>query len=76
MKEGRLVGFKLLEIDSGSIYEVAGFQNGDVITHINEQPINDAGLAIRALRSLKTAANASFNYLRQNQPHELIIKIN
>lgn len=76
VKEGRLVGFQLLEIDSGSIYEVAGLQNGDVITHINQQPINDAGRAIKALSSLKTAASASFNYLRQDQSHELVIKIN
>ena len=76
IKEGRLIGFQLLEIDNGSIFEVAGFKDGDVITHINEQPINDAGRAIKALSTLKTAASASFNYLRQDQSHELVIKIN
>ena len=54
-KNGKLIGFKLLEIDEGSIYNVAGIQNGDVITHINDLPINDAGAAIRALTKLKKA---------------------
>jgi len=75
VENGKLIGFRILEIDPGSIYDVAGFQNGDVITHINEQPINDAGLALRALSSLKTASTASFNYLRGSTPLTLTIEI-
>ena len=75
-KNGKLIGFKLLEIDTGSIYDVAGFQNGDIITHINELPINDAGRAIKALSSLKSASVANFAYLRSNQEMEITIKIN
>ncbi|SMF69946.1 PDZ domain-containing protein [Pseudobacteriovorax antillogorgiicola] len=75
-RNGRLIGFKLLEIDAGSIYDVAGFKDGDIITHINELPINDAGRAIKALSSLRQASTANFSYLRQNQEHELIIRIN
>lgn len=75
VENGKLIGFRILEIDPGSIFDIAGFQNGDVITHINEQPINDAGLAIRALGSLKTAATASFSYLRGSTPMNLTIQI-
>ena len=75
VQNGKLVGFRLLEIDAGSIFEMAGFQNGDIITHINEQPLNDAGLAIRALGSLKTAASASFGYLRGTTAMSLTIQI-
>ncbi len=75
VENGKLLGFRILEIDPGSIYDVAGFQNGDVITHINEQPINDAGLALRALSSLKTASSATFNYLRGSMPMTLTIEI-
>lgn len=75
VENGKLVGFRILEIDPGSIFDVAGFQNGDVITHINDQAINDAGLAIRALGSLKNASTASFKYLRGSTPMALTIQI-
>lgn len=74
-ENGKLVGFQLLEIDQGSIFDVAGFKNGDVITHINEQPINNAALAIRALNSLKQANEASFGYMRANEKHQLLVRI-
>lgn len=75
VENGKLIGFRILEIDPGSIFDIAGFQNGDIITHINDQPINDAGLAIRALGSLKTATTASFSYLRGSTPMNLTIQI-
>ncbi len=75
VENGRLVGFQLLEIDPGSIFDIAGIKNGDVITSINEQPINDAALAIRALNGLKNASTATFGYLRDKKTHELIVQI-
>lgn len=75
VENGRLVGFRILEIDPGSIFDVAGFQNGDIITHINDQAINDAGLAIRALGSLKNTTTATFKYLRGTSPMNLTIQI-
>lgn len=75
VENGKLLGFRILEIDPSSIFDIAGFQNGDIITHINDQPINDAGLAIRALGSLKTASTANFKYLRGSSPMTLTIQI-
>ncbi len=76
VEQGRLVGFQLLEIDQGSIFDIAGLKNGDIITHINEQPINDAALAIKALSGLKSASIATFGYIRNSKPMELVIQIN
>jgi type II secretion system protein C len=76
VENGRLLGFRILEIDQGSIFDVAGLKDGDIITHINDQPINDAGLAIRALNSLKQASNATFNYLRGSTPMQLTLQVN
>lgn len=76
VENGRLTGFQLMEIDQGSIFDVAGLKNGDIITHINEQPINDAALAIRALSQLKASSTATFNYVRNSKPMELVIQIN
>ena len=73
-KNGKLIGFKLLEIDEGSIYNIAGIQNGDIVTHINDLPINDAGAAIRALTKLKKADTAKFGYIRNNVANEIVIE--
>lgn len=70
---GRLIGFKLLAIDKGSIYDVAGLKDGDIITHINDQPIISAGSAIKALNQLKGAQQARFSYNRAGSAQELII---
>lgn len=76
LADGRLIGFQMYEIDPGSIFDIAGIRNGDVITHINEQPINDAALAIRALNALKSSSSAKFGYQRGGKTEELLIQIN
>ncbi len=48
-------GYKLFQIVPGSIYEKLGLQNGDVITGLNGQTINDPGKAFELLTELKTA---------------------
>ncbi len=75
VKDGRLIGFQLLEIDTGSIFDIAGFKNGDIITQINDQPINDAVLAIKALNALKSSSSATFGYIRGDTPMQLVVQI-
>lgn len=75
MKDGKLVGFSIWDIDQGSIYQIAGFQNGDVITHIDGQPITDAGVAIRMLQNLKKATEADVQFLRGGSEQRLKIEI-
>ncbi len=48
-------GYKLLQIVPGSIYDKLGLQNGDVISGLNGQPINDPGKAFEMLSELKTS---------------------
>ena len=75
VQNGRLIGFQLLEIDTGSIFDIAGFKNGDIITQINDQPINDAVLAIKALNALKSSNSATFSYIRGETPMQLVVQI-
>lgn len=75
MQDGKLKGFALWDIDEGSIYQIAGFQNGDIITHINGQQISDAGVAIRLLQGLKNATEADVQFLRGNSEQSLKIVI-
>jgi type II secretion system protein C len=51
--DGELVGFKLLNIRMGSIYEKAGLRNDDVVLEVNGTPLTDTSQAIKTLNSLR-----------------------
>ena len=53
MIAGELKGFKLTRIRENSVYEKAGFQNGDIVEEINGIPLRDAGGAIKLLNQLR-----------------------
>ena len=74
-QNGSLVGFRLWEIEPESVFELAGFKNGDIVTAINGNPINNVALAIRLLTSLKNAPEASFGYIRDGQEKQLKVVV-
>ncbi len=51
--DGQLQGFVLDRIRENSIYEKAGFQNGDVIEEINGVPLTDTAKTIQFLNTLR-----------------------
>ena len=53
IKNSYIEGFRIDLIIPGSIFEKAGVQNGDIVTNINGNPLDDAGGAISLLNSLK-----------------------
>ncbi len=53
MVGGELKGFRLTRIRENSVYEKAGFQNGDIVEEINGIPLRDAAGAIKLLNQLK-----------------------
>ena len=56
-ENGVPAGYKLFQIVPGSIYDKLGLQNGDVISNLNGQPINDPGKAFEMLSELKTSSH-------------------
>ena len=71
---GRMRGFRLIQIDSGSVYEKIGLKNGDVIISINGESLNDAAKAIQILSTLrnrfegKAALSIKLKILRAGKP--------
>ena len=61
---GQLMGFRLWEIDKDSIFDKAGFKNGDIVTKIDGRPLTDVQLTIKLLTSLKNTNNANFGLIR------------
>lgn len=74
-EQGQLKGFTLWEIDKGSIYELAGFQDGDTITAINGQPLTDVGSTIKMLHGLKGDHRAEVTLTRAGQDKTLKIEV-
>jgi general secretion pathway protein C len=54
-ENGVAAGYKIFQIVPGSIYDKLGIQNGDVITGLNGDTINDPGKAFEMLNQLKSS---------------------
>jgi general secretion pathway protein C len=57
-ENGVPAGYKLFQIVPGSIFDALGLKNGDTITAINGQSINDPAKAFEMLNELKSGANS------------------
>jgi general secretion pathway protein C len=73
-QNGRLEGFKIVDIEPASIYEQVGLKNGDIITEINSQKLSDVGMAVKVLNSLRNDVFAEVRLLRAGT--EKTIEIN
>lgn len=67
---GELVGFKFSRIRSQSIFEKAGLQDGDVVTEINGESLNDTSKTLTLLQRLKkdNASEIEFQVIRGGSP--------
>ena len=63
-ENGTPSGYKCFQIVPGSIYDKLGMQNGDVLTGINGENINDPGKAFEMLSQLKTANHVDLSLKR------------
>ena len=65
IEDDEVIGFRLLEIDQGSIYDIIGLKNHDVILSIDGIPITGALMAIKLLHRIRKMDNFSFTRLRE-----------
>ncbi|MBL4889911.1 MAG: hypothetical protein JKX97_07830 [Candidatus Lindowbacteria bacterium] len=66
-KGGKIVGFKLLDVQAGSIIQKMGIESGDVIKQVNGYPLNDLARAPEILQKLKTASEIHMLVKRNGQ---------
>jgi type II secretion system protein C len=72
---GALEGFKLWDIDAGSIFDLAGFAEGDLVTSINGQALSDVGATIKLLQSMKDEPRADVTVVRKGVEQTLQIVV-
>lgn len=71
LENGHTQGFKLSEIVPGSLFQQMGLRDGDVITAVNGQPLDDPTQAISLFNNLRNANSISVTMLRGGRTMQL-----
>ncbi len=74
-KNGNIGGFRLLGVESGSIYSQLGLQNGDTIIDVNGQPIEGPQQAVALLDALKPGQDIGLKINRTGQEKTLTFQL-
>lgn len=75
LQHGASNGFRLSEIESGSIFQQIGLRDGDVLTSVGGQPINDPTKALAVLAALRTSSSITLSVMRNGAPMQLYYNI-
>ncbi len=71
VQNGKTDGFRLSEVVPGSLFSQMGLRDGDVVTAVGGQEMNDPTQAIALLNSLRSASSLSITVMRYGHPVEL-----
>ena len=75
LQNGVSRGFRLSEIESGSIFQQIGLHDGDLLTGVNGQPANDPTKALALLAALRTSSSVTLSVMRNGAPVQLYYNI-
>jgi type II secretory pathway component PulC len=68
-------GIKLFDIDRGSIYDLAGLENGDIIQEIDGVPLTSPFTALRLANSIRRSPEFKFKYSRAGVEHTMKVVV-
>lgn len=68
VENGQTVGFKLVEMQKGSLLELIGLHVGDLIVEINQVKLNSPEKALQIFQQVREANNISVGLMRNGQP--------
>ena len=71
VENGKTDGFRLSEVVPGSLFAQMGLRNGDLVTNIGGQVLNDPTQAITLLNSLRDSNSLQITVNRGGRPTEL-----
>ncbi len=70
-----IAGWRMFQIDKGSIFDKAGVSNGDVIQSINGKKLKHAGQAVRLLQSMRSQNAFEISVLRGGKSQSLTLDV-
>jgi len=75
VKEGKITGFRVSKITEGTAFALLGIQKGDIITGIDNKPLNSYAAAFAAYQNALRRSAIKITVLRNNQPKDLEYEI-
>jgi general secretion pathway protein C len=75
MKDGEIIGFKLFQIEQGSMFSKLGIKDGDTIKEINGVPLNNVAKTIQFLNGLKQEPNVKIDIVRDGVPVQMEMNV-
>jgi general secretion pathway protein C len=75
LENGASNGFRLSEIQDGSIFQEIGLHDGDLLTAIEGENLNDPTKAVTLLESLRSRSSITLNVIRDGGPVQLYYRI-
>jgi len=67
VKNGKTVGFKLVELEKGSLLEQIGLRVGDLVVEINHVKLNSPEKALQIFQQIREANNISLGLMRNGK---------
>lgn len=74
--DGKINGFKVLAVKSGSVFEELGLRKGDVIMNVNNKKLSSYADAFSIYDNIDKYESIKLEILRNNQKRELEYEIN
>lgn len=73
--DGSTRGYALYEIEPGSIYDLAGFRDGDIFLELNGTTLSNPFVAVRALNMIKDLDEFTFKYERDGVQYDKAVAV-
>lgn len=67
VQNGQTIGFKLVELERGSLLEQVGLRVGDILVEINQVELNSPEKALQIFQQVREANNISLGLVRSGQ---------
>jgi len=74
-KDGTVNGFKVFQIQKGSLFNKIGLKNNDVIRQINGQALNSAETGLAMFSALKNETHFAIDLLRNNEKKTMVLDV-
>lgn len=75
LQNGAAKGFRLSEIQPGSVFQQIGLQDGDLLTDVSGQPVGDPIRALAMLQTLRARSSVTLQVIRNGLPLQLYYSI-
>jgi len=75
IQEGKPEGFRVSQLQSGSLLSSMGFRNGDVIKSVNGRDISTTEDAMRLYDTMKGSSFFQVGILRDNRPQTIQVRV-